>query len=592
MRPDHSPTRRHRVWLASLAVALLATGLVVVTPASPAGAAPRPAVAGHLDWGVKASFRAYVTGPIAGGSITPGGGASTNADGSFRFPLASGSRDDAATVSTSHTGSVRFAGHGGALDLRLSDLRVSISGTTGSLVGDALTKGFTDPTPVLHDDVTLATLDLTSITPVTTADTATYSAVPVTLTAAGSVAFAGFYPAGTAMDPLTLRIEHVPVVPTITVSTTSGIHPEGEVVTVTGTGFDPSANPSTRPPVPTGMPAGIYVVFGRFAPVWKPSAGAPAPARQVISQRWPMPQSSIDAAVAAFGPNPQYVPLQPDGSFTTTLLVKPDDTKAGTYAVATWAGGGAVPNPAHELFVPIGFRPETGIDAATSTDVVFRGHRDRSRVKVTVTNVGTGTVWVGGDDVTFEVTEDGSPTGHEIVPKGAPRRPLAPGRSRVFSADWVHGPSLTLADRLSVRACVTLTGDDRSSNDCDAVTVPSDPVDLAVVTTAGPARLRSTAWPVTVAVTNQGSGPVVVRPADVSFVVARDGSPTGASPTPVQDPARRRLIRPGRTLTFAFSLPLSGMAEGDLLELTACVAAPADAVAGNDCAGAAASVGR
>jgi hypothetical protein len=592
MRPDHPPTRRHRAWLASLAVSLLATGLVLATPADPAGAAPRPAVAGHLDWGVKASFRAYVTGPIAGGSITTSGGASTNMDGTFRFPLASGSRDASAeTVSSSHNGSVRFVGHSGALDLTLSDLRVSISGTTGSLVGDARTKGFADPTPVLYDDVTLATLDLTSITPVTTADTATYSGVPVSLTAAGSTAFAGFYPAGTAMDPLTLRIEHAPVVPTITVSKTSGIHPEGEVVTVSGSGFDPSANLSTRPPVPTGMPAGVYVVFGRFAPVWKPSAGAPSSARQVISQRWAMPQASINAAVAAFGPNPQYVPLQPDGTFTTTLLVRPDDTKTGTYAVATWAGGGAVPNPAQELFTPISFRPATGIDAAASTVVAFKGHRDRSRVKVTVTNVGTGTLWVGGEDLTFDVTRDGSPTGHEIIPKAASRRPLPPGRSRVFVADWVHGPSLTLADRFVVRGCVQLD-DDRHSNDCDAETVPSDPVDLSVAATAGPARLRSASWPVTVAVSNNGAGPVVVRPGDVSFVVTRNGNPIEVTPTPAQDPARRYLLRPGRTLKIGFSLPLSGMAEGDLVELSACVSPPSDVATGDNCADVAASVVR
>lgn len=585
MTTTHPPAARRSRATAALAAVAVAASLFTLGPPDPAAAAPRPAIGGHLDWGVKASFRAYVTGPIAGGSITTAAGASANPDGSFRFPLVSGTRDaTAATASSTHGGSVRFRGHGGALDLTISELRVSISGSTGVLTADVVTKGLSDPAPVTYDDVDLATLDLSSVTPVATADTATYPSVPVTLTAAGSSAFAGFYPAGTAMDPLTLRIEHAPLTPTITVSKVSGIRPEGEVVTVTGTGFDPTANLSTRPPVPPGMPAGVYVAFGRFAPTWRPSEGAPASARRVIDQRWAMPQASIDAAVAAFGPNPQYVPLAPDGSFTTTLLVRPNETFTGAYGIATWAGGGATPNPAQETFTPVSFREPTGVDASTSTAVTLRGHRDSSKVRVTVTNEGAVPFEIGATDVELSVTEDGVEVPHALVPTSTARRVLAPGRSRSFSFEWMHGSALSLASRHVVEACVRLD-DDVAGNDCSTVAMPSDPVDLSVQAEAGPARVRKGGVSLRVRTTNDGSGPVVLRPSDVVVEVRRNGVPVTAGIDRGADPDRRSTLRAGRTRALTLSVSLAGFDPGDLVELTACVPVPADVQPADNCAG-------
>ena len=65
---------RSRPLVAALAVLVAATGLAVAT-SSTASAAPQDVTSGGLDWGVKASFRSYVAGPIAQGSITLGGGA-------------------------------------------------------------------------------------------------------------------------------------------------------------------------------------------------------------------------------------------------------------------------------------------------------------------------------------------------------------------------------------------------------------------------------------------------------------------------------------------------------------------------------------
>jgi hypothetical protein len=589
---DPPMRRRSGRLIAAMTAVAMGAGLLVLAPAGPAGAAPRAAIGGHLDWGVKASFRAYVTGPIAHGSISTSGGATTNGDGTFRFPLASGTRDaSAGSASSAHSGSVRFVGHSGALDLTISELRVSIIGSAGVLVADVSTKGFSDPSPVLYDDVELATLDLTSVTPVTTADSATYPAVPVTLTAAGSTAFAGFYSSGTAMDPLTLRLDHAPWVPTITVSKTSGIRPEGEVVTVTGTGFDPSANPSTRPPVPTGMPAGVYVVFGRFASTWKPSQGAPSSARRVISQRWAMPQGSIDAAVAAFGPNPQYVPLNPDGSFSTTLLITPNETLTGTYGIATWAAGGAAPNPSQETFTPIAFREPTGIDASASTDVALRGHRDSSKIQVTVTNTGTEPFTIGAADIAVTITQSSTPVPHPVTPTSTTRRTLSPGQSRTFTFDWAHGAAIGLGSPFTIEACTTLD-DDVRSNDCAVVPVPASPVDLAVTTRTGKAKASTATMPLRVRVSNGGVGPVVVRPSDVTVEVRRNGTPVTTGVDRGADPDRRFTLAAAKTRSFAMNVSLTRFAIGDLVELVVCVPVPGDDGPADNCASASTTVVR
>lgn len=153
--------------------------------------------------------------------------------------------------------------------------------------------------------------------------------------------------------------------PSVTVSKVSGIDPAGETVTVTGSGFDPAANTGTRPPVP-GLASGVYVTFGRFAEVWQPSAGAAGTTRQVIDQRWAMPAASIAYATTNYGPNAAYVELTPEGTFSTTLTVRADDTKVGSYGVATYAAGGAPANAAQETFTAVSFA--SAVTTTTTTE--------------------------------------------------------------------------------------------------------------------------------------------------------------------------------------------------------------------------------
>ncbi|MBC3185660.1 HtaA domain-containing protein [Corynebacterium sp. zg-331] len=94
---------------------------------------------GTLDWGIKQSFRSYLTGPIARGGWQLDGAefrGEERGGGAFRFTAdperAALSGEDA---DIPLRGSVRMTGHFGALTITLSDLEVQIRGAQGQIVG-------------------------------------------------------------------------------------------------------------------------------------------------------------------------------------------------------------------------------------------------------------------------------------------------------------------------------------------------------------------------------------------------------------------------------------------------------------------------
>lgn len=127
-----------------------------------------------------------------------------------------------------------------------------------------------------------------------------------------------------------------------------------QILTIKGTGFTSLAN-GTRPPL-SGRPSGVYVVFGRFADVWKPSAGAGSSARPSSTapakQIWALPAASRAIADPT---GASSVVLDENGNFTVQMPVS-EFTTAGTGNVGIYVfpGSGAV-NAAHELFVPLVF---------------------------------------------------------------------------------------------------------------------------------------------------------------------------------------------------------------------------------------------
>ncbi|PRI10264.1 S-layer homology domain-containing protein [Leucobacter massiliensis] len=159
---------------------------------------------------------------------------------------------------------------------------------------------------------------------------------------------------GLALAPTAAFAEDV-ATPTVTVSKTTGLNPEGEQITVSGSGFAPagSATNGTRPPL-AGKFGGAYVVFGSFLDAWKPSEGAPSSARKVLSQKWAV--SGSDMAIIG-GPEGGAVEVSPEGTFSTTLTVSKDDAAAladGNYGIYTYPGSGVSYAP-FETYTPISF---------------------------------------------------------------------------------------------------------------------------------------------------------------------------------------------------------------------------------------------
>lgn len=357
-RPTSQRTRR-RAGAALLATALAAgtTGIAAPTSAAPAtGPEPQAETApGKLDWGVKQSFRNYIAN-VAQGTITVAGGATqAPSNGVFTFPSVP-SWAGQTEIDATFVGSVRFQAHGGALDVTVGDLRVEASGDTGSVIADVTSlPNEPDSDPVLYDDVTIADLDLTGITPVVSSGSITWTGVPATLTEDGVPAFADFYAEGTELDPLTISLPRTDTPAKVEADRSlTNLDPcKVTTVDVSGSGFDPDANLSTRMPVPVGQPAGVYVVFGRFPDQWKPSDGV-STGRTVLHQRWAMPEPSY-TTVTTSSPNPQYRLMEADGTFEADLDIEKVDGE-GNFGIYTYAAGGATPNAAQETYTPVSFR--------------------------------------------------------------------------------------------------------------------------------------------------------------------------------------------------------------------------------------------
>ncbi|MDA0180029.1 HtaA domain-containing protein [Solirubrobacter phytolaccae] len=197
-----SLTRRARRLLVGLVAAF---GLLWT---STAHADPVPITAGAgLDWGVKESWRNYIT---AGGT-TLSAGATRNADGTFHFPVTGGSYD-AATRATivRFGGSVEFLGHceGAqpyerpcALDMTVTNPWVEINEDRAIVHAQMRSRPREGGEITDYPDVPIAALGVEDATPVIAGGKTTWSNLASTMTLAGSDVFT--YAVGTVIDPVT-----------------------------------------------------------------------------------------------------------------------------------------------------------------------------------------------------------------------------------------------------------------------------------------------------------------------------------------------------------------------------------------------------
>ncbi|MET8409746.1 HtaA domain-containing protein [Streptomyces sp. NPDC005195] len=204
---------RLRALVAAVCVTLLGALLGALLPATAAQAASRSVRGGRLDWGIRASFQSYVTGPIAKGSYALTGGAATIGDGRFRFHSATGTYDGGTgAFRAAFSGGVRFVGHREAdgtyeLDLTLSRPTVGISGTSGTLYADITSRAKGTGTVTTSSQVPFASLSLAGIDMKGGGTAVRLDDLPATLTSQGARSFAGYYTAGTALDPVSLSAD-------------------------------------------------------------------------------------------------------------------------------------------------------------------------------------------------------------------------------------------------------------------------------------------------------------------------------------------------------------------------------------------------
>jgi hypothetical protein len=205
--------------------------------ASPIGG--RRIASGAIEWGVRQSWRQYITTGAAHGRVdltAPAwapDGAATGADYAYRFPAGEGVYDpENGELRLATKGGVRFTGHsyGGAsptLDVRFSDPTVIVrrDGT------GVLTAAARDSEGNALGNWPFVDLDVTDVEIARDEDarTVTYTAVPTKLRPDGQSIFQGYYAAGTVLDPITFSLTY---------------H-ESEAAT-----WDPATTPQTRNGIP------------------------------------------------------------------------------------------------------------------------------------------------------------------------------------------------------------------------------------------------------------------------------------------------------------------------------------------------------
>ena len=233
-----------------------------------------------VDWGVKSSFRKYITGPVAGGSqeLT---GATSNADGSYHFTAAEGTVEADGSYHVKFTGSsVKYTGHHGVLEVTISDLELVIKDGQGSLyanISERPYNGNTTPNPpVQHDHTLIGTFDASSLKNEGGQLTlAASDATKVKLSAEATSVFAGFYQAGQELDALAFSAKLV---------TKQAPAPEKPA--------DPTPEPTQPAPEPTQPEQPAPEPSKPADPTPEPSQPVPEPSKPAETPAPQPPQSS------------------------------------------------------------------------------------------------------------------------------------------------------------------------------------------------------------------------------------------------------------------------------------------------------------
>ncbi|SJN08257.1 putative secreted protein [Leucobacter sp. 7(1)] len=223
MQNSHDLGRRTaRRTLALVGGGLIAAGALLVptaataAPAVLAQAAPVAATAetsctvstGMLTWGVKESFRSYISGSIANGEWTVSEDMRYETP-SFIWDQVTGAvSSDLTAGNIAFTGAIHFTGHSGAMELDLSDPKIEFTDDDTAYL--TLTIGATDAADAggeaTAETLRAAKIDLTDAVSAGGSELSLESAIP-RLTAEGAAALNGeygSYVAGEELDPIAL----------------------------------------------------------------------------------------------------------------------------------------------------------------------------------------------------------------------------------------------------------------------------------------------------------------------------------------------------------------------------------------------------
>ncbi|MDN5730656.1 MAG: HtaA domain-containing protein [Yaniella sp.] len=160
-----------------------------------------------LDWGVKESFRAYISGSIANGSWDTSEGASYDTP-HFTWSDGSGAYDPATeTGDITFEGTVQFTGHDGVLDLTIANPTFEFEGDgEAALLLDTISNDMDGDVAVDADQQWVGEISLDEdISP--DDGSVQLTDLQTTLTNSGAAAFGGFYEAGEALDPIALSFD-------------------------------------------------------------------------------------------------------------------------------------------------------------------------------------------------------------------------------------------------------------------------------------------------------------------------------------------------------------------------------------------------
>lgn len=180
---------------------------------------------GELSWGVKESFRSYISGSIANGSWEVADGAT------YETPLFGWSNPtgeiDAVTGEglISFTGSIHFTGHDGVLDVMLANPSIELKGDgTARLLLDTKSNDAQGQLKLDAQQATLAKIEGLGDADPTSGGYA-FSQASAVLTSEGATAFGDFYGSGDDVDPVTLMVQLAPCEGTVAETEPADVDP-------------------------------------------------------------------------------------------------------------------------------------------------------------------------------------------------------------------------------------------------------------------------------------------------------------------------------------------------------------------------------